>query len=262
MQEYTTGTNKYKFTEKERDNETSYDYFGARYYNNKLGVWLSADPLAEKYPGFSPFNCCINNPMILVDPTGMSFEDGFTTVYKASSDDESPQNGPDGKDKKKKSGNETNTNNSTTVNTVITVGGVVLDGIYAVGKGFLSALGISITGSASVGAGSLVFLQGDTDPHQAAEMRAERAKNEGGKSVDKANDSNAPDPNGTYTDKQGNEYKFKPKKNWDGKTDSKGNYPTKGRETWGPKTTHDGTHNTPHHDIQWPNKTHTPVVKK
>jgi RHS repeat-associated protein len=79
LQEYTTGTNKYKFTEKERDAETSYDYFGARYYNNKLGVWLSADPMDEKYPGFSPFNYCVNNPLRLVDPVGMSFSD-FTTV--------------------------------------------------------------------------------------------------------------------------------------------------------------------------------------
>jgi RHS repeat-associated protein len=94
QREYTSGSNKYKFTEKERDAESSYDYFGARYYNNKLGVWLSADPLADKYPGFSPFNYCVNNPLRLVDPTGMSFEDGFTTVYKASTDDD-----PDGKKK-------------------------------------------------------------------------------------------------------------------------------------------------------------------
>jgi RHS repeat-associated protein len=79
LREYTTGTNKYKFTEKERDAESGYDYFGARYYNNKLGVWMSADPLADKYPGFSPFNYCVNNPLRLVDPVGMSFSD-FTTV--------------------------------------------------------------------------------------------------------------------------------------------------------------------------------------
>jgi RHS repeat-associated protein len=73
LREYTTGTNKYKFTEKERDAESSYDYFGARYYNNKLGVWLSADPLADKYPGFNPFNYCVNNPLRLVDPVGMEY---------------------------------------------------------------------------------------------------------------------------------------------------------------------------------------------
>lgn len=29
----------YKFTGKERDNESTYDYFGARYYDSRLGRW-------------------------------------------------------------------------------------------------------------------------------------------------------------------------------------------------------------------------------
>jgi RHS repeat-associated protein len=74
QREYTSGSNKYKFTEKERDAESSYDYFGARYYNNKLGVWLSVDPLADKYPGFSPFNYCVNNPIRLLDRKGLAPE--------------------------------------------------------------------------------------------------------------------------------------------------------------------------------------------
>jgi len=70
LREYTSGVNKYKFTEKERDTETAYDYFGARYYNNKLGVWLSVDPLAEKYPGWNPYNYTKNNPVVFYDPDG------------------------------------------------------------------------------------------------------------------------------------------------------------------------------------------------
>jgi hypothetical protein len=31
---------KYKFTGKERDDETNYDYFGARYYDSRIGRWL------------------------------------------------------------------------------------------------------------------------------------------------------------------------------------------------------------------------------
>ena len=65
-----TPVNKYRFTEKERDVETNYDYFGARYYNNKLGVWLSVDPLVEKYPGWSPYNYVKNNTLIFYDPDG------------------------------------------------------------------------------------------------------------------------------------------------------------------------------------------------
>ena len=42
---------RYKFTGKERDAETGYDYFGARYYISNLPIWLSVDPLADKYPG-------------------------------------------------------------------------------------------------------------------------------------------------------------------------------------------------------------------
>ena len=41
----------YKFTGKERDKETNYDYFGARFYDSRIGRWLSVDPLADKYPG-------------------------------------------------------------------------------------------------------------------------------------------------------------------------------------------------------------------
>ena len=36
-------SNHYKFTGKERDGETQLDYFGARYYSNGLGRWVSAD---------------------------------------------------------------------------------------------------------------------------------------------------------------------------------------------------------------------------
>lgn len=54
---------KYKFTAKERDTETGYDYFGARYYDSRIGRWLQVDPLAEKYFGWSPYNYTLNNPL-------------------------------------------------------------------------------------------------------------------------------------------------------------------------------------------------------
>jgi RHS repeat-associated protein len=58
---------RYKFTAKELDNETNYSYFGARYYDSDVSIWLSIDPLSDKYPSLSPFMYVAGNPMILVD---------------------------------------------------------------------------------------------------------------------------------------------------------------------------------------------------
>lgn len=62
---------KYKFTEKERDVETNFDYFGARYFDSQISRWLSVDPMADLRPGLSPYNYCQNNPLRRIDPTGM-----------------------------------------------------------------------------------------------------------------------------------------------------------------------------------------------
>lgn len=42
----------------------------ARHYNSALSIWLSVDPMADKYPGTSPYTYCANNPVRLVDPDG------------------------------------------------------------------------------------------------------------------------------------------------------------------------------------------------
>ncbi|MCC7004824.1 hypothetical protein IT397_02820, partial [Candidatus Nomurabacteria bacterium] len=50
MAEYVSGGTtgqKYVFTEKERDTETGYDYFGARFYDSDIGRWMSVDPLMD-----------------------------------------------------------------------------------------------------------------------------------------------------------------------------------------------------------------------
>ncbi len=59
------------FTGKEKDAETGYSYFGARYYDSYLsGLFLSIDPMADKYPNISPYAYCTWNPLRLVDPDG------------------------------------------------------------------------------------------------------------------------------------------------------------------------------------------------
>ncbi len=57
-------------TAKELDNETNYTYFGARYYDSELSVWLSVDPMSDKYPSLSPYCYTADNPVVLVDPNG------------------------------------------------------------------------------------------------------------------------------------------------------------------------------------------------
>lgn len=68
----TTGYHeRFRFTGKERDKETGYGYFGARYMDHELTtMWLSVDPMADKYPGISPYAYCSWNPIKLVDPDG------------------------------------------------------------------------------------------------------------------------------------------------------------------------------------------------
>ena len=58
-------------TGKERDSETGFSYFGARYYDSDLMTgWISVDPMADKYPNISPYAYCAWNPIKLVDPDG------------------------------------------------------------------------------------------------------------------------------------------------------------------------------------------------
>ena len=60
----------YTFSAKEKDAETKYSYFGARYYSSELSIWLSVDPMAAKYPHQSNYVYCSNNPLNLIDPNG------------------------------------------------------------------------------------------------------------------------------------------------------------------------------------------------
>jgi len=60
----------YTFSAKERDLETGYSYFGARYYSSNLSVWLSVDPKSDQGPWISPYAYAFHNPMVFVDPDG------------------------------------------------------------------------------------------------------------------------------------------------------------------------------------------------
>ncbi len=61
---------RYRFSGKERDDETDLYYFGARYYSAWLGRWTSSDP-AGFVSGFNTFKYCSNNPVSNFDSNGM-----------------------------------------------------------------------------------------------------------------------------------------------------------------------------------------------
>ena len=79
----TTYRERFRFTGKERDEETGYGYFGARYMDHELmTMWLSVDPMADKYPSISPYAYCAWNPVKLVDPDGNEISPIFSTEGK------------------------------------------------------------------------------------------------------------------------------------------------------------------------------------
>ena len=70
----------YLFNAKELDNETGLYYYGARYLDPTGAMWLSVDPLFEKYAGMSSYNYCAGNPVKLVDPDGEEPYNPFTKL--------------------------------------------------------------------------------------------------------------------------------------------------------------------------------------
>ena len=64
----------------------------ARHYNSTLSIWLSVDPMSDKYPGTSPYTYCANNPVRLVDPNGReiyiigsAYKEAFRQIKKQTS---------------------------------------------------------------------------------------------------------------------------------------------------------------------------------
>src|SRR5690606_34775571 len=63
--------NKWKFNGKELDDATGMYYYGARYYDPRISIFISVDPLAEQFVGWTPYHYVHNNPVNMIDPTGM-----------------------------------------------------------------------------------------------------------------------------------------------------------------------------------------------
>ena len=68
----------YLFNAKDLDEETGmYYYDGARYYAPRLNLWMSTDPLQEKYHNISSYCYTFNNTIKFIDPNG---QDGWDKV--------------------------------------------------------------------------------------------------------------------------------------------------------------------------------------
>ena len=62
----------YLFNAKEYDEETGMYYYGARYYEPRISLWMSTDPMEEDYYSYSSYTYVFNNPIRFIDPTGLS----------------------------------------------------------------------------------------------------------------------------------------------------------------------------------------------
>ena len=65
----TAAAKRYRYTGKERDEETGFNYHGARYYAPWLGRWCNTDP-AGTVDSLNLFEANRNNPVIYIDLTG------------------------------------------------------------------------------------------------------------------------------------------------------------------------------------------------
>ena len=70
------GTQPKRFAGKERDGETGWDYFGARYYGSKVGRFTATDPVMDLKASlvipqkWNRYAYALNNPLKFVDPDG------------------------------------------------------------------------------------------------------------------------------------------------------------------------------------------------
>lgn len=72
---------RYRYTGKERDEESGLYYHGARYYIGWLGRWVSCDP-AGFVDGVCLYEYCRSDPIKYIDSSGLGSDDGLHTIKK------------------------------------------------------------------------------------------------------------------------------------------------------------------------------------
>lgn len=80
------GLKRYRYTGKEKDEETGLYYHGARYYACWLGRWTASDP-AGLVDGVNLYMYVRGNPVKMVDPKGTSAEDASVKDYEVRKED-------------------------------------------------------------------------------------------------------------------------------------------------------------------------------
>ena len=80
-------------------NANWYDY-GARFYDPAIGRFTTQDPLASEFTSWTPYHYVHNNPILLIDPTGMWadwFENEITgEVMNVKEEDNAPESEGEG----------------------------------------------------------------------------------------------------------------------------------------------------------------------
>ena len=71
----------YLFNGKELDSETGLYYYGARYYDPKVSIFVNVDPLVEKT--MQAYAYANNNPVRFIDPDGKEPQDVIITFNKS-----------------------------------------------------------------------------------------------------------------------------------------------------------------------------------
>lgn len=66
--------NRFRYNGKEEQQIGGLDVldYGARFYDPALGRWHSVDSLAERRIEWSPYAYCLNNPILRIDPNGLT----------------------------------------------------------------------------------------------------------------------------------------------------------------------------------------------
>ncbi|MBE6330635.1 MAG: hypothetical protein E7072_11100, partial [Bacteroidales bacterium] len=85
---YNAHTSRHGFTGHEKESDLAEGIYTTEYrlYDARVGRWLSVDPLFEKYVGISPYNYCMLNPVMMVDPDGRELKDIFKGAIAAIND--------------------------------------------------------------------------------------------------------------------------------------------------------------------------------